>query len=271
MAPWKELVAAGRRAAKAYGASQWELGDLALEVAPEKVATYADEIGVDPETLRQLRATAAAFPPAARVAGTSFSAHKALLSNPSLLTKGMTVTDAKKAAGHKTPPTRDDEPTPEQVVAKIKADPGLIEKAAKGDAVVAQAAVEAGAKQPGTVKKVLASDAFPEAKQAIEKAALDQAAEDSKKMVAEGKGHSPGLHQMADLYKVLNNWTKARRYLGEGLDTIKDLDLSDDDIVLLGDSADRVELILGWVQAYLKSGSTSWDDALDKLLKEDAQ
>jgi hypothetical protein len=64
---WKQLVDEGQRLVAMEGDIKWQLGDLALEVAPmgtaggtgngatEKVERYAEEINVDPGTLRNYR------------------------------------------------------------------------------------------------------------------------------------------------------------------------------------------------------------------------
>lgn len=90
---WKSLVAAGRKAVAREADAKWELGDLALEVEPkgkrgahtgalERLREYADEIGIEPDQLRQYRDVAAAWSDATRVASASWSAHRELMAEP---------------------------------------------------------------------------------------------------------------------------------------------------------------------------------------------
>jgi hypothetical protein len=86
-------VSAGRRLIAEAGRRQWELGDLALRIAPlsadgvrngsEKILDdFADEIGTSYEVLRQYRGVAAAWPPGTRVPGGSYTLHRELRNDP---------------------------------------------------------------------------------------------------------------------------------------------------------------------------------------------
>lgn len=110
---YDELVRRGREAVKRLTQSQWELGDLALAVAPmgrrgianggaERLRRYADEIDVEYSSLVEYRRVAEAWPNHTRVLSVSWSAHRELASHEdrfALLREGMTLSEARRAAG----------------------------------------------------------------------------------------------------------------------------------------------------------------------------
>ena len=79
---WEELLDKGRQAAGRLTRSQWELGDLAIQVLTgrqtEALEDYADRIGVGYKTLQSFRRTAIAFPSGLRHPDLSFSHHEAI-------------------------------------------------------------------------------------------------------------------------------------------------------------------------------------------------
>jgi hypothetical protein len=90
---WSELVAEGRRLITMEGDIKWQLGDLALEVAPmggthatngatEKLERFAEEIGVEYEALRKYRRVAAAWPDGKRFPSAAWSVHDILAGRP---------------------------------------------------------------------------------------------------------------------------------------------------------------------------------------------
>lgn len=108
-ARWQELVQQG---IIRDGGRNWYLGDAALEIAPmgengahngsqDNLRQYADEIGVNYDSLRTYRDVAAAWPPPNRVGGTPWKVHEQLKSRKELIRSGMTVTQAAAALGQK--------------------------------------------------------------------------------------------------------------------------------------------------------------------------
>jgi hypothetical protein len=106
---WQELV---REGIIRDGNRNWFLGDAALEIAPmgdthasngsgEKLAAYADEVGVAADSLRTYRDVSAAWPVANRFATVSWKVHQLLRTRQELIRDGMTVTQAHAALGHK--------------------------------------------------------------------------------------------------------------------------------------------------------------------------
>lgn len=84
---WKASVDRGRRLVAAIGDSKWELGDLANEVCAssgttnghdDRLARFADEIGINVNTLRGYRAVAAAWPLDARASSQTWTTHARL-------------------------------------------------------------------------------------------------------------------------------------------------------------------------------------------------
>src|SRR4051794_15588495 len=91
-ARWAELVQQG---ILKDGQRNWFLGDAALEIAPmgadrsnngrdALLAQYADEVGIEPNSLRLYRQVASAWPPDTRVSGTSWTVHRTLMGRPEL-------------------------------------------------------------------------------------------------------------------------------------------------------------------------------------------
>jgi hypothetical protein len=91
---WKTIVARGRELVSAdRGETRFELGDLALEVAPmgeghgrtgsmETLSEYAEEIGIAIETLDVYRKVSAAWPEVIRITSASWSLHQIFMGQP---------------------------------------------------------------------------------------------------------------------------------------------------------------------------------------------
>jgi len=72
------LVAEGKRLVTTEGNTKWALGDLALEVEPDALTVFAEEIGAEPGALREYRRVASQWPPSTRVAAAPWSVHREL-------------------------------------------------------------------------------------------------------------------------------------------------------------------------------------------------
>ena len=113
---WAELVARGKRDVAREREARFDLGDIALEIAPmgeshanndaeAKLRVFAEEIGVSYDALEQYRKVAHAWPEGTRVPSASWTTHRALASHPrrfELIRPGMTSTEALRLRGHKT-------------------------------------------------------------------------------------------------------------------------------------------------------------------------
>jgi hypothetical protein len=77
---WEELILAGINARKQGDQSNWELGDLALEVATvfgeDALGEYAERVGVNLNSLQEYRRVAAAFEMSTRVHILTWSHHR---------------------------------------------------------------------------------------------------------------------------------------------------------------------------------------------------
>jgi len=83
-------LADGRRAVAALDSAQWDLGDLALRVAGpvpprgahdpnrERLASFAEAIGIAPKRLAGYRSVASAWSPEDRLPGAAWSLHRGL-------------------------------------------------------------------------------------------------------------------------------------------------------------------------------------------------
>jgi hypothetical protein len=90
---WAELIAEGRQLVEQETRCRWELGDLALEIAPmgedashngayEKLSTYAEAIGIEFKRLGQYRDVASKWSPNTLVVGASWTIHREYMGEP---------------------------------------------------------------------------------------------------------------------------------------------------------------------------------------------
>jgi len=104
-AKYSDLVREGKAAKENVEQGQWKLGDLALLVCPSdgtnptnhSIREYAQDVGINVNTLRGYRKTAEAWPPSDRSESTSFTVHEVLAANPNrvkLIKPKMTKRDA---------------------------------------------------------------------------------------------------------------------------------------------------------------------------------
>jgi hypothetical protein len=86
---WPDLVQEGISARRDRDGAQWRLGDLALEVETSygggELERYAEEIGLEYDTLRRYRDVSRAYVFATRVANLSFSHHRQVAARPDRL------------------------------------------------------------------------------------------------------------------------------------------------------------------------------------------
>lgn len=88
---WTEVqVATGRKFVEQEAQARWQLGDLALEIAPAEegglhlLDDFAREIGIEAGTLRQYRMVSAAFPTNERMIPASWSVYREVMADPAL-------------------------------------------------------------------------------------------------------------------------------------------------------------------------------------------
>jgi hypothetical protein len=98
---WAQLLEEGRRLKRLEGDLKWRWGDLAVEVPVEALRKFAIELEVDYDALRSYRNVAAAWPPDRRVANTSWTVHRELLTadNQHAIRPNMTLREARAAIG----------------------------------------------------------------------------------------------------------------------------------------------------------------------------
>lgn len=122
MRSYDQLVKEGREVIASLTRNKWLLGDLAIEAVPastsgshdgneERLRTYAEDIGEKPETLRQYRRVAAAWPSGRRLPDVSWSVHQELAGQEDRFKRiypGLTVDEARRMRGAE--PTRHSPP-----------------------------------------------------------------------------------------------------------------------------------------------------------------
>lgn len=86
---WEEAVSRGMELRSAKDNSQWDLGDLALEVrshyGKDSLGKFANEILINKKSLQQYRRVSAAFPPNDRSPYLSHRHHMLLVARPDRL------------------------------------------------------------------------------------------------------------------------------------------------------------------------------------------
>lgn len=86
---WEEAVSRGMELRSAKDNSQWDLGDLALEVrshyGKDSLGKFANEILINKKSLQQYRRVSAAFPPNSRSPYLSHRHHMLLAARPDRL------------------------------------------------------------------------------------------------------------------------------------------------------------------------------------------
>lgn len=256
--PWRQVVADGKRLVKQEGNAKWELGDLALEVAPigdsgvnsgvlATLDEFAGDIGIAPGTLRQYRSVASAFPKHRNLASWYVYVEMAPLDNrldliqsPPRNKDRWTVEDVrhyrdKRPQNRPVPPRQT-----EEKVAQVKeflSDP-QVAKAALADSQVRSAISRA---------HVEAADEFVAQRDA------------SRPEVRSARSSS----DVAEVRVKLND---ARYLLNQSLATLREWNLSEEDREAILGKVNEIRLSLDWLVSYVESGNESFDKELEKLL-----
>jgi hypothetical protein len=106
-AAWAEAV---REAISLDAGRNWFLGDIALKIAPmgtnrannggwANLRLFADETGIEYESLRAYRSVAFRWPQGMRLPSACWSVHQVLIGHRELIRPGLTVTLAREALG----------------------------------------------------------------------------------------------------------------------------------------------------------------------------
>jgi len=283
---WDELVAEGRKLVRQEGDLKWQLGDLSVEVEPfgqasvrtgshGRLQKYAEEIGMEFETLDQYRKVAAAWPGGTRVPPASWSAHRELMweENRVELIQGVkSKNDARRALGKEpdraTPARRvaqaRDLLADPQVAAEVMADPQVrhaVDEARPSEDRVEQA--RRLIRDPVVARHVVQDN---RARSAMARAAKEMEDEAGDRQ----RERAPGLVNLSDFYQATGELSRARQALTKALDAMRRVDLTDDERESLKEDAGRARLVLEWIGSYLESGDRSFAKELDALLQEEA-
>lgn len=79
---------------------------------------------------------------------------------------------------------------------------------------------------------------------------------------------SPGTAHRGQVYDVLGRLVSARRQVVTILDSLRNVELQNEDRELLSEVTEELENAVGWLRSYIRSGERSFDRALDQLLSE---
>jgi hypothetical protein len=246
---WKRLVAEGRRAVRMQTGAMWTLGDLAQEVADQQVDEYANEIGVDAERLKVYRRTAQAWPEEKRIVGAPFEVHVilrgrddrfALAAKLRKRKSPIRLDEVRKMVGHEARST--------DRTAEDKAD-----------------TVKRHLKDPA-VRKRIAEDR--EGRKAVRQAGAEAAAKAVAEVDEREREAVPDLRHADGVLTVIGRLESARFQVNKALDEVREFDLDEEELEELGAEADGVRTSLDWLDSYIASGDTSFDEQLAQLLTE---
>jgi hypothetical protein len=281
---WDELVAEGRRLVAQEDDVRWQLGDLALEVAPmgdsgvntgvmDKLRKYAEEIGIEADTLDWYRKTSHAWPGETRVSPVTWSVYKLLAwrdDRRELIKQVKTTGDALRVLGRKLRATS--QPAVAQVmqylsdpeVARtVMADPQvrhIVDEFRPTEDKAEQA--RRLVRDPAVARQVVRDNT---ARSAMAHAAKEMEQESAQRQ----RERAPSLVGMSDFYQATGELSRMRQSGMKSLDAMRRVDLSDDQRDSLKDDHERVKLVSEWIDSYLESGDHSFDKELDALLREE--
>jgi hypothetical protein len=261
---WDQLVAAGKKAVEKESDAKWELGDLALEVAPmgddaahngalETMDEYAEAVGVEFETLRQYRSVAHEWPRGTRVPGASWSAHREAMGNEKM---------RRILTGKQKPPKGKATWTVDALRQKAGKQPTRHEPPPRSYREKAEVAAEY-LREP-EVRSEMA--AIPKAADAVSRAAGEVASERHERATGAQRKRAPKLVGASDYYNGLGRLTSARRAVEKALAEFRKVDLNDEQRESINEDVEEIEARLDWLRSYVKSGDRSFDAELDRLL-----
>lgn len=248
------MVAEGRKLVKAEGDIKWQLGDLALEVAPmgdttarngalDQLQRFADEIECQFHTLRDYRRVSAAWSHDER-SSCAWSVHQVLSANKDLIRPGMTLTQARQALGYNdTARSKLDDREKEDFVRQARENPELVEAAARD----------------------------PIAGQTLASATARVAVERNDTQRRERKDRDPRSVQTEAYLEIITGLTAAMYRINRSLKRLKDDRelLSRKQVQDIDRECESVESSIGWFRAFMESGDISWDEALTRMLAEE--
>lgn len=252
----EQRVSAGRHAAESEAQAKWELGDLALEEAPmgadgahngteEVLRRYAEDIGVEYDTLAIYRRVAAAWSPSTRVLGAAWSVHRELMGEPKLLARlaakheRVTVDIARRARGAE--PTRK-----------------------TGEETVTATLIQQAMRQPEMVRVVLADK---KAEKVVREEQARQWREREEDVRAKDPDRFAKAKNRRDLDQVTDSVFRAARELALALQNIANVDISSNQRELMLIAVKDIQVTVGWLESFLETGDRSFDAQLQKLLE----
>lgn len=257
---WEELIAEGRTLVKDLNQRRWELGDLALEIAPMgashahndaevKLARFATEIGLELRPVEQYRQVAMAWPQSTRVPSASWSVHREMMSDPdrSAKLRGMaqeapegrvTVDYARRAAGR--PAHR------------------------PSDAAGKAAVIREHLRDP-EVQREIAKD--PKATSALHLASAKVGDLNREEMVADQR--KTGHLALSAFYQASGQLHGAAHRVRVALKLLREVSMTDEDTreSILAD-LHNIKVAVDWVESYVRSGNRSFEDELAALLAD---
>lgn len=247
------LVEAAQKNAK----SVWVLADELLSVCPNR---SRDEIQAahavlcdagyeySPDRLRTLAYTAERWPREIRCLEASFKVHEVL--NPrtdraELIQPNMTLTQAHKVAGHSTS-----------------------SRTLVGDGGSPAAEAVSAMAEDRDAMRSLVND--PKFRSAFVKEYAEQESHDREEAETSARKRAPGLERTTAIVQASSDLNHAKRDVVNAIELLKDEKLGDADRDAVISRIDLIESTLGWLRDLVTSGSLSWGEELENLLRDSA-
>lgn len=249
---YARLVEAAQKNAK----SVWVLADEVLSVCPNRTRPEIDkahEVLIDagyeysPERLRTLAYTAERWPKGKRCLEASFKAHEVLNAREdrfSLIRPNMTLTEAHRAAGHST-----------------------AARTSLGDGGPNSEIIAAAAQDEDAIRSLVDNEEF---RRSFLKEHTRQMTEAEGREKQGQRSRAPGLVRERAVLTAASKFDSAAFALRQGLDALRDEELTDEDRERLTTHLKKVEQVLGLVQTAVESSDSKFDEQLTALLAEGA-
>lgn len=275
---WNNLVHRGREIVDTQGATQFAVGDIALEIAPQPppgkrlpaatynlLGIYAEEVGLERERLEEYRLVSAAWPEERRNRDVCWTVHSILshkpnrfelIQNPPIYPRTgerrWTCDGARRALGWKTD-------VPESLEETVRHVQDLMK-----DEEVAVQVVERTMQRPEVVRQVAEKPHVRETFNRAQASGIREAHEDTKKRPEVRK-----LDEQQDVLTVLGLCSAFTSGIGRTLPRLHVANLSDEAKDSIREGLDRVRAAVDWTQHALETGSTDMDTAYMRLLREE--
>ena len=280
---WSAYVKRGRALVQKKTDAQFQLGDLCLEMVPKQrkefadhgvtrvLEAFADQIGLSPRTLQKYRQVAMAWPVDRRAPGVSFSVHVIFAPQPNRFRKILnppidpvsgerrwTVNEAERAVGQ----------TPHHPVSREERVDRVRDLLPRHED--AALAVKDMLRRPEVAEQVVAD---PSARHILHRAEMSryQQRREAEPIISEPpRQREPALHYSEAGREVLELLGICTTFYTQMQRVVPSLHVAEYDrkaTQTLLDNINRVRAAADWCETVIKTGDTTMDEALARLLE----